>query len=321
MSGFNEKIIFCAYSDITSYLKNYKNILIVGNFIKAIPGALSVSIPDGEAAKTLDVVKILWDVFERYKVDKSWIIVSMGGGSASDVVGYAASNFKRGIDFASIPTTLLSMIDACIGYKRAINYNGTKNLIGSFYPAKMIFVDTSLLESLNRQEKQNGYAEAIKISLISGFELSNNVEDLINQCIKAKQQIVESDPFENNGKRFVLNYGHTLGHAIESFFDFRVSHGISIAVGMDFACFFSQNLKFKKIQDEAFKRFEIFDEVKKIKSMLSKNDVEHLIRAIDMDKKKNQDNINFVILKDKGNAFVRKTKIDEIKDSLLEYFN
>lgn len=316
-----EKIIFCKLNEVSKFIKNYNNVLLVGNHIKPISGAQSISIPDGEEAKNLDVVKILWDMFQRYNIDKNSCVVSMGGGSASDVVGFAAATYMRGIPFLSIPTTLLAMIDASVGAKRAINSGSAKNLIGCIYPAETVFIDTDFLATLPKGELQNGMSEAIKISLISGFELPQNTQDMILQCIQAKQNIVAQDMYDDKGLRCFLNYGHTLGHALEKFSNYKIRHGAAVAVGMDFAanCFADKSIV--KAQNELFEKFEILDCVNSVKKNLNKNDVDSIVEAFYFDKKKNSDKISFVVLKKMSNPKIEEIKIDDIKSSLLKYLS
>lgn len=296
-----EKIIYCRPGDIASYLSNYNQIILVGNYLKPIiPAAKTISIPDGEDAKTLDVVKILWDMFSRYDVDSQSIVISMGGGSASDVVGFAAANYKRGVPFASIPTTLLSMVDASIGAKRAINFEGTKNLIGCFYPAQSIFICSEFLDSLPEKELQNGYVEAIKLSLISGFKLSKNTEDMVKHCISAKQKIVEQDPFDEERIRCSLNFGHTLGHALEAMTKFDISHGTAVAVGMDFSAVLTDNAKVQDLVQTQLQEFGIMNEVNKVKAELKNTDIENIMLFASKDKKLVNGKLAFVVLEDFG---------------------
>ena len=321
MNQYTEKIVFCKLNEIPKFIKNYNNVLLVGNYIKPISGVQSISIPDGENAKTLDVLKILWDMFARYNIDKNSCVISMGGGTASDVVGLAASTYMRGIPFASIPTTLLAMIDASVGGKRAINSGSAKNLIGSIYQAENIFIDTELLDTLSNEQLQNGLSEAIKISLISGFDLPVKVKDMILPCIEAKQAIVTQDMYDDKGHRCFLNYGHTIGHALENFSNYKIAHGVAIAVGMDFAAKCFCNKSIVKIQNELFEKFGILDNVNSSKKSLKKDDVDDIVGAINFDKKKNLDKINFVTLEKVGKPKLEEIKIDDIKSSLLQYLS
>lgn len=317
-----EKIIYCKASEIASYLPGFNQIILVGNFLKpVISGAKTISIPDGENAKTMDVVNILWDMFSRYDVDDRSVVISMGGGSASDVVGFAAANYKRGVPFASIPTTLLSMVDASVGAKRAINFNGAKNLVGCFYPAQIIFICSEFLESLNQAELQNGYVEAIKLSLISGFDLSKNPEDMVKQCIDAKQKIVAKDPFDKLGIRMSLNFGHTLGHALEALSKFDISHGIAVATGMDFSAALTNNTKVQNLIRGQLQEFGVMDSVNEVKASLNAEDIDSIMQFVSKDKKLIDGKLGFVVLENFGKPAVLQITLEEIKSSLLKYIS
>ena len=260
-------------------------------------------------------------MFARNNIDKNSCVISMGGGSASDVVGFAAATYMRGVPFVSIPTTLLAMIDASVGAKRAINSGDAKNLIGCLYPAETIFIDTEFLDSLPDDQVQNGLCEAIKISLISGFELPKKIEDMIMPCIEAKQAIVAQDMYDDKGVRCFLNYGHTIAHALEKYSNYKIQHGIAVAVGMDFAANYFADESIVKIQNEAFEKFGILDCVDHVKKNLSKDDVDGIVEAINFDKKKNLDKINFVALEKVGKPKLVEIKIDDMKSSLLQYLS
>lgn len=260
-------------------------------------------------------------MFARNSIDKDSCIISMGGGSASDVVGFAAATYMRGVPFVSIPTTFLAMIDASVGAKRAINSGEAKNLIGCFYPAETVFIDTEFLYALPKDQIQNGVCEAIKISLISGFELPEKVEDMILPCIEAKQTIVAQDMYDDKGVRCFLNYGHTLGHALEKFSNYKIQHGLAVAVGMDFAANYFADESIVKIQNEIFEKFGILNCLEHTKKNLRKYDVDGIVETINFDKKKHLEKINFVVLEKAGKPKLEEIKIDEMKSSLLQYLS
>jgi len=199
---------------------------------------LFVEIPDGEQHKTQESVDfILAKLFEA-KFDRNSLLIAFGGGVIGDITGFCAGIYKRGIDFLSIPTTLLAMVDASVGGKTGINSVYGKNLIGLFYQPKAVFMDISFLKTLPKREFNAGMAELIKISVMLDSELfrslfgKNNLQDLISKAILLKAKIVQEDEKEAN-KRMILNYGHTFGHIVENQTNYSTYlHGEAVSIGM-----------------------------------------------------------------------------------------
>lgn len=319
MAYEKEKIYFSSIDNLKDYTTSYKNVLLVGNYItKKICDFNCVSLPDKDDAKTIDVVKILWDIFSKYKIDRNSLVVSVGGGSASDVVGFAASAYMRGVSFASIPTTLLAMIDASVGGKRAINYRA-KNDIGSFYPSQFILIDKNYLSTLSKIDIKCGYCEAIKMHMITGVDIESNIEGLIKNCIEEKQKIVCEDFYDNEGKRIILNYGHTLAHAIEQAFNYDIPHGMAVGAGMDFAAYISLDKNIVKYQHKLFKQFNILDDILFIKNKLTNEKINKIIDYFWLDKKVNNDKISYVVLKDIAKPIISLLSINDIKFALIKY--
>lgn len=317
-----ENIIFCKSNEISTYVRNFNKVVLVGN--RVFSNTFSdntISIPDGEEAKSMDVVKILWDMFSKLNIDRHSLVVSVGGGSVSDVVGFAVSTYMRGIPLCSVPTTLVAMIDASIGGKRAINYNNYKNLIGNFYPAEAIFIDLDNLGTLDEIELKSGYAEAIKISLVCDFELSDNTQELIKDCIENKQKIVLSDYRDISNKRSVLNYGHTFAHAFESCEDFNVPHGIAVALGMDFIAKNYSSISVIDRQNNLFDKFGIFEEISKFKKNTDDAFVASVINFLNKDKKIDGEDLSLVVLEEIGKPKQLSIKVSELKYKLLNYFS
>ena len=192
----------------------------------------------GEASKSLSVFGILLQTMLEHDFSRKDCVVAVGGGVVGDLSGFAASAYMRGIDFYNIPTTLLSQIDSSIGGKTAINFGGMKNIVGAFYQPKKVLIDPDLLKTLPQRQIANGLAEAIKMSLTSDkalFELfetrdiESNLEQIILRSLKIKKDVVEQDEKES-GLRKILNFGHTIGHGIESTSD--LYHGECVALGM-----------------------------------------------------------------------------------------
>ncbi len=157
----------------------------------------------------------------------------------TDLVGFLAATFCRGVPLVNVPTTLLGMVDAAIGGKTGVDTPMGKNLVGAFYPAEHLFIDLALLETLPEKERVNGFAEIIKYALIASQDLfarispeSNDLEGIVRECIQIKKEVTEEDVEERSGKRRILNFGHTIGHAIELLEEYQISHGEAVAMGM-----------------------------------------------------------------------------------------
>lgn len=198
------------------------------------------TIDEGEGSKSLKVFGKLLEVMLEHGFSRKDCVVAVGGGVVGDLSGFAASAYMRGIDFYNIPTTLLSQIDSSIGGKTAINFGGVKNIVGAFYQPKKVLIDPELLKSLPSRQISNGLAEAIKMSLTCDAELfeifekeniEENIEDIIIRSLNIKKNVVEQDEKEA-GLRKILNFGHTIGHGIESSAGGELYHGECVALGM-----------------------------------------------------------------------------------------
>ena len=209
--------------------------------------AISVTIPAGDINKTLETLAYVWTQLSEKGASRHSLLINLGGGMTTDLGGFAASTFKRGIRYINIPTTLLAMVDASVGGKTGINFNGLKNEIGAFAPASNVLIETEFLKTLDQENFFSGYAEMLKHGLISNTEhwaeLLNFPTDkldyaklkaLVGKSVQIKEDIVEQDPYEQ-GIRKALNLGHTVGHAFESLSfeeDRPVLHGYAVAWGV-----------------------------------------------------------------------------------------
>lgn len=202
--------------------------------------AVICTVETGENSKSLGGFGHLLQTMLDHGFSRKDCVVAVGGGVVGDLSGFAASAYMRGIDFYNIPTTLLSQIDSSIGGKTAINFGGVKNIVGAFYQPKKVLIDPKLLETLPARQISNGLAEAIKMSLTSDkklFELfengdiESNLEEIIIRCLNIKKYVVEQDEKEA-GLRKILNFGHTVGHGIESSREMELYHGECVALGM-----------------------------------------------------------------------------------------
>ena len=189
-----------------------------------------ISVPSGEDAKSLAVVERIWRELE---LDRDGMIIACGGGSTTDVAGFAAATYKRGLRWTAIPTTLTGMVDAAIGGKTGINTEEGKNLAGAFSFPSAVFVDRTYLATLPAEERRAGMAEVVKTGLLAGDDVwSFGEEAMIRACAAYKAGVVLSDPFELEGRRTILNLGHTFAHALETGSGYTVKHGEAVALGL-----------------------------------------------------------------------------------------
>jgi 3-dehydroquinate synthase len=208
-----------------------------------------IEIPDAEAGKDLPVVGYIWEVFGRIGLGRKDAIVSLGGGAATDVAGFAAATWLRGIDVVHVPTTLLAMVDAAVGGKTGINTDAGKNLVGAFHQPAAVLVDLATLETLPRNEIVAGMAEIVKAGFIADPVILDLIEadpdaavdatgevlpELIRRAVAVKAEVVAADEKESQ-LREILNYGHTLAHAIERRERYQWRHGAAVSVGLVFA--------------------------------------------------------------------------------------
>jgi len=217
-------------------------------------------VPDSEKAKSSNVALRLASRIAAYDKKKSVFIIAFGGGVIGDLAGFVAAIYKRGVPYVQIPTTLLAQVDSAIGGKTAIDLNIAKNLVGAFYQPRMVISDISLLETLPARQIRNGLAEVIKYGVIKDRQLfaflekkysdilrrdKASLEFVVSRSSRIKAKIVERDELDRTGLRAILNYGHTVGHAVESASSYssRYNHGESVAIGMAVACDIASKLK------------------------------------------------------------------------------
>lgn len=207
-------------------------------YIDLLPSSIPLlSIPAGEKSKNREIKADLEDQLLERKCGRDTTIVAFGGGVVLDLAGFVAATYCRGVPWIAVPTTLLAMIDASIGGKTAVNTSHGKNLIGAIHPPQEIWVDPSFLESLPEKELRNGLAELLKYACIASMKLFEKVEqgfcteEMIETCCRIKEKIVEED-LKEGGKRRLLNFGHTIGHALELLFNYELAHGEAVAFGI-----------------------------------------------------------------------------------------
>ena len=202
----------------------------------------TVTIPSGEENKNLQTIANIWDKFLSMGLDRQSIAIALGGGVVGDLTGFAAATYLRGIRWIVVPTTLLAMVDSSLGGKTGIDLPQGKNLVGAFHPPSLVIADTSVLNTLPENEFRSGMAEVIKHSVIDDpylyslckpgwISVKQNLDQIVQRAMAVKIKIITEDPFEKD-KRAVLNFGHTLGHALEKLSNYQIRHGEAVAIGM-----------------------------------------------------------------------------------------
>lgn len=289
---------------------------------------------EGEKNKNLVTVNDIYEYLLENDFTRKDFLIALGGGLVGDLVGFVASTYMRGIDFINLPTSLLAMVDSSIGAKTGVNFLSYKNIIGSFYEAKLVYMNVSCLNSLKDIEFSSGMVEVIKYGLIEDenyYEYIINNIDLINKrdigalkiliekSVYIKNKIVVLDPREE-GIRKILNFGHTLGHALEKHSDFGYKHGIAVAFGSLVAILLSiekgfiEEKEFIKLS-KLYKKLGIFFD-------LRDSDIEVLIRYMRKDKKRDNNSYNFILLKSIGKAYIDTSIIDDdIRQVLGRFIN
>lgn len=329
-----------AWENMTSHIKKkeYSKVFIVVDknteiyclpyFYKKINLELKweiLSIPCGENHKNIITCIEVWEELANKKADRNSLIINLGGGMVTDLGGFIASSFKRGVDFINIPTTLLAMVDASIGGKNGIDFGRAKNQIGTINLPEMVVIENSFLNTLPQRQLVSGLAEMLKHGLIhssASWEKINLLDhsnqsqfkELIWESIEIKSEIVRCDPLELNLRK-TLNYGHTLGHAIESHFLEQTDtepllHGEAVAIGLMLATYISNQLlgfPGKKLMEVSAKIASLFP-----KQTFSEKDINNILSLLVFDKKNRNGQVLFVLLHDIG-----KPKTDCIVDNNL----
>ena len=327
----HKKIAIISDENVHTY--QYSNFLDQINELDVTPHLLLL--PPGEASKSWHFLKKILDWLTELNFDRTDYVIAFGGGVVGDLVSLAASLFRRGINLIQVPTTFLSQVDSSVGGKTAINSDTAKNSIGTFYHPKVVFCDTSFLSTLSDRAFLAGYAEVLKMALVFDKDfyeflvenqklISSRDETVllhvIDKSLELKSKVVEIDEKEQ-GDRALLNFGHTFGHALESYFDYseKLLHGEAVSLGMMLAACFSNKEGFLSKR----KLVDIRDHLNAVKLPTvstqihnAKIDVAKLLTFVKQDKKVVGNNINLILLKDIGNGFIER----EVSFKKLEQF-
>ncbi len=273
-----------------------------------------ITVPAGEASKSLSNVQMICDEMVRAGLDRKSFLVALGGGVIGDLAGFAASVYQRGIPYVQVPTTVLAQVDSSVGGKTGVNLTDAKNMVGAFHQPAHVVADIETLDSLPRREFNEGFAEIIKHAAIKDASMFDAIEAvaqgkgdlvaLIRRNISIKASVVEADEFELTGKRALLNFGHTLGHAIEAEAGYgTLLHGEAISIGLNAAAWLSS--KISDLTSTELERLRAslaaFQLPLKLPAEMT-ND--NLLRRARMDKKYEQGKVRFVLLKHLGEAYV-----------------
>jgi len=292
--------------------------LCLPNFMAEINGDYQfeiIEIESGEINKNIETCVGVWEALSELGADRKSVMINLGGGVLTDMGGFIASTFKRGIDFINVPTTLLSMVDASVGGKTGIDLGALKNQIGVINQPVMVLVIPDFLDTLENRQVISGFAEMLKHGLIQSnsyweaLKEANNLEDMkmhILTSIQIKNEVVLQDPTEQNIRK-ILNYGHTLGHAIESYFLESESkemllHGEAIAIGMILEGYLSHKLLGLSEQSLNDIKTTFLDKYEKVE--FSDDDFENILKLMKYDKKNSHGKVNFVLLKTIGEPII-----------------
>ena len=280
--------------------------------------------PNGEASKNLSIIEKLYEELIINHFDRQDLLVALGGGVVGDMTGFAAATYLRGIDFIQIPTTLLSQVDSSIGGKTGVDYLNFKNMVGAFYMPRLVYINISTLKTLPKEQFESGMGEVIKHSFIRNAEylsyLKDNsdiikamdmaaLEEVVYGSNLVKREIVELDPKEKNIRGY-LNFGHTIGHAVEKLMEFKLSHGACVAIGM------VSSLYLSFINGDITEQ-EYISGVNMISSYGLPTSVsglkpEDVLAATKSDKKMVGNKVKFILLKSVGDAYINTELSDDI---------
>ncbi|NLB82469.1 MAG: 3-dehydroquinate synthase [Clostridiaceae bacterium] len=309
---------------VGQYVKANKTVVITDNNVNHYYGEQVIStidgnvkklvLPAGEETKSLDSLKYVYNFLLDFKITRDDLIIALGGGVIGDLSGFAAATVLRGVRYIQIPTSLLAQVDSSIGGKVAVNSDYGKNLIGAFYQPKLVLIDPDCLATLDKRFFSDGMAEVIKYGCIYDKDLFDIVEagcidekidEIIERCCNIKRQVVEKDEFDT-GERMLLNFGHTIGHAVENHYNYqKYSHGEAVAIGMYNICVLGEKMGITAPGT-----------ADRVKQVLIKYNLpfrldigmEKLSDAIALDKKSQGENINLILLKDIGSAIRKKDR-------------
>lgn len=327
--GYNKSNKICIVSDsnVAEIYMNQLEILFKNKFGKIIKFIFDA----GESSKNLDVVGNLYEKLIINQFDRHDLLIALGGGVVGDLTGFSAATYLRGIDFIQIPTSLLSQVDSSIGGKTGVDFRQYKNMVGAFYQPKLVYMNLSVLNSLPKRQLYSGMGEIIKHGCIKDAAYfqwlkthmqeilalqADAIEEMIYRSCNIKREVVERDPKEK-GERALLNFGHTIGHAVEKLSNFSLYHGECVAIGMAAAAYLSMQKGL--ITKETLASIEQITERAGLPVRVSGLDAAAILLATKNDKKMLAGQIKFVLLEDIGTAYVDLSLTDEDLMAGIQY--
>ena len=301
---------------------------------EAVKNATQITVKAGDTNKNIDALSEIWKGMQLAGITRHSLAINLGGGVITDMGGFAAATFKRGIRFINVPTTLLSAVDAAVGGKTGINFGGFKNEVGAFCEADAVVISSKYFSTLNSHERRSGYAEMLKHGLIKSGEIFNRLTqkdveelsenellELLTESVKVKEEIVKADPKEK-GIRKALNFGHTIGHAFEEHslkHGYPVSHGYAVAYG----CVVEAILSHMQVGLSSNVLNVLKDYVREVYGVyeITCDDYPELISYMRHDKKNmSQDKINFTLIKSPGDVVINCTSDDKEISAALDIY-
>lgn len=292
-----------------------------------------IQIEAGEINKNIETCSGVWNALSELNADRKCLVINVGGGVVTDLGGFVASTYKRGVNYINVPTSLLAMVDASVGGKTGVDLGNLKNQIGVINTSEMVLIDTTFLNTLPQNEMRSGLAEMLKHGLIQDEQYwnkmidlstltSSDLDGLIHESVIIKNRVVTQDPTEE-GIRKTLNFGHTLGHAIESYYlenenKTTLLHGEAVAIGMVLACYISTKLTNLNMDTCNSIKKTILDTYEKVH--FEAEDFNPIIELMKFDKKNSHGNINFVLLSAIGDTVIDKIVPNNIIKESFDYY-
>ena len=335
-SNINQIIAENSYSSVFLLLDSNTDNHCLDLFIKksGITDFNKIVVKDGEESKSIDTCEYVWEYLNSNNGDRKSLLINIGGGVVTDLGGFIASTYLRGIDFINVPTTVLCMVDAAFGGKTGINFKSIKNQIGVINKPKGVLIDINYLKTLSKDEYINGFAEIYKHSLITDnkdlqfknliqFDFKNDIKDIIYKYSSIKNKVVELDLHESNYRK-VLNLGHTIGHAVESYSIIskdmdKLKHGQAIAVGLITELYISHKLhgfdykELLSIKEELLKHFN--------KIIYTSEDQKEILKIMSYDKKNYGNKVKYVLLKGVGSPIIDQDVDNELFFRAFDFYN
>ena len=296
---------------------------VKAELLKVSDHVYQFTFPAGEAYKNLDTVQDLFQCLIENGLDRKSLVVALGGGVTGDLSGFGAAAYLRGIDFIQIPTTLLAQVDSCVGGKTGVDFRQFKNMVGAFHQPRLVYMNMATLQSLPEREFGCGMGEILKTGLIcdkdffdfvcANYKIIRTMDPemlavMIRKCCAIKAGVVERDPKEQ-GERALLNFGHTIGHAIEKLSDFSLYHGECVGLGIVAASYLSMQLG--HISKEDFEKIQNALSLFELPTQMDGFNAEKVLSATKSDKKMVGNQVKFILLKEIGDAYIYRELTDE----------